>query len=216
MSEDVMSVPGDRDAVGSDAALARSRGTINRKFMPVLFGAGIVGGGVITTLLLLSAHAMIWPAQKEAEQKAGTARTVSEQQAMQQDAAFRALNGGVAPLRGQPALGPNGQPLTPGQSALVGGQPVNTYGNPQAPVTAGGAGAPKLSRAQQLAVASQRAPIMGYAGGLGGSFTGGMVPQAQSGGGRFCHGACQRIGRSGRAAHSQQDRGRARHDYRRS
>jgi type IV secretion system protein VirB10 len=182
MSEDVMSVPGDRDAVGADAALARSRGTINRKVMPVLFGAGIVGGGIITTLLLLSAHAMIWPAQKEAEQKAGTARTVSEQQAMQQDAAFRALNGAIAPLRGQPALGPNGQPLTPGQSALVGGQPVNTYGNPQAPVTTGGAGAPKLSRAQQLAIASQRAPIMGYAGGLGGGFIGGMVPQTQNGG----------------------------------
>ncbi|MEO5598871.1 MAG: type IV secretion system protein VirB10 [Novosphingobium sp.] len=170
MSEEVMSVPGDRDAVGADAALARSRGTVNRKIMPVLFGAGIVGGGIITTLLILSAHAMIWPAQKEPEQKAGTARTVSEQQAMQQDAAFKALNGGIGHA--------SGQPLTPGQTALAGGQPVNTFGNPQAPVPTGGAGTPKLSRAQQLAIASQRAPIMGYAGGLGGGFT----PQGQNGG----------------------------------
>jgi len=179
MVDDVMSVPGDRDAVGSDAQLERGRGSVNRKLLPVLFGAGIVGGGVITTILLLSAHSMIWPAQKAPEEKAGTARTVSEQTALNQDAAFKALNGGVGPGPARPgALGPNGQPLTPGQGALLNGQPVNTYGTTQQPAPVGGGnGAPQLTRAQQLAQASRRAPIMGYAGGLGGGFTGGQQSQ---------------------------------------
>ena len=179
MVDDVTSVPGDRDAVGTDAQLERGRGSVNRKVLPVLFGAGIVGGGMITTILLLSAHAMIWPAQKVTQEKSGTARTVSEQTALNQDAAFKALNGGVAPpTPGRPALGPGGQPLTPGQAALVNGQPVNTYGTPQQPGTVGASnGPPPLTRAQQLAQASRRAPIMGYAGGLGGGFTG--APQGQ-------------------------------------
>jgi type IV secretion system protein VirB10 len=122
---------------------------------------------------------MIWPAQKAPEEKAGTARTVSEQTALNQDAAFKALNGGVGPGPTRPgALGPNGQPLTPGQGALLNGQPVNTYGTTQQPAPVGGGnGAPQLTRAQQLAQASRRAPIMGYAGGLGGGFTGGQQSQ---------------------------------------
>ncbi len=173
MVEEVMSVPGDRDTVGTDAGPERARTAVSRKVMPVLFAGGLIGGFSIAALLILSAHALIWPDTKTPEQKAGTARTVSEQQAMSQDSAFRALNGGLAsPQPGQPgAARRDGQPLRPGQ-------PIDTYGQPGAPAGASPA-VPQLTQRQQLALAARRAPIMGFAGGMGSGISSAAAPQAQ-------------------------------------
>lgn len=193
MADEITSVPGDRDAVSTDGQIDRSKGTVSKKVMPVLFGAGIVGGFVIAVILVVSAHSLIWPASDKPETKQGTARTVSQQQdAVTEANAIRALNGGAAPaVPGQTVMGPNGQPISPAQQALLNGQPVNTYGNPQmtgqGQPQVGTSAAPRLSRAQQLALASQRAPIMGFAGGMGGGFSGAQsglrAPQGQLAGG---------------------------------
>jgi len=189
MASESTNVAGDREAVGTDAQLDRSRSTVNRKVLPVMFGAGVVGGGFIALILVLSAHALIWPVKKVDQPKTGTARTVSQAQAMRDDDAFKALNGGAAPARiglnGQP-VGADGQPLPPGQAAPLNGQPINTYGTPGQPqaTTGGPSAAPQLSPAQKLAIASRTAPIMGFAGNMGAS-TGGVSPQAQTQGGGF-------------------------------
>lgn len=167
MIDDPTTVPGDRDAVATDGTIARGRAGVSRRVLPIVFTGGILGGGLIGTFLVISAHSLIWPASKAPAEKVGTARTVPETDALRQDDAWKALNGGFkAPVAGAPnqavaggQVGPNGQPLAPAN-----GQPANTYGN-QTTATPGSANPPQLSRAQQLALASQRAPIMGFGGG---------------------------------------------------
>lgn len=183
-------VPGDRDAVATDGSIARGRAGVSRRVLPIVFAGGTIGGGLIATFLVISAHSLIWPASKAPVEKAGTARTVPESDALRQDDAWKALNGGVRTTTGAPLqpvaggqVGPNGQPLV-----APNGQPVNTYGAPVGGTTAGTSGtsaAPQLTKAQQLALASQRAPIMGFGGGNnslgGGSFGGGGPGGGQPG-----------------------------------
>lgn len=181
MIDEPSSVAGDRDTVTTDGTIARGRAGVSRRVLPIVFTGGIVGGGVIATFLVISAHSLIWPASKAPVEKPGNARTVPEADALRQDQAFKALNGGAAPpgtagqtppvVGGQ--VGLNGQPL-PGAN----GQPVNTYGNPPS----GTSSQPQqLTKGQQLALASQRAPIMGFGGGAG-SGAGGLFGGGQQNG----------------------------------
>ena len=176
-------VEGDRDAVVTDGTIARGRAGVSRRVLPIVFTGGIVGGGVIATFLVISAHSLIWPASKESPVKTGTARTVPESTALRDDDAYKALNGGVKPAAlvgpNQPAgqVGPNGQPL----AAPMNGQPVNSYVQPVAGAP-GSTATPQLTPAQKLAVASRQAPIMGFGGGnsLGGG--GGLLGGGPQGG----------------------------------
>ena len=168
MIEEPATVAGERDAVATESTIARGRAGVSRRVLPIVFTGGIIGGTLIGTFLMVSAHSLIWPASKASPEKTGTARTVPESTALRQDDAYKALNGGTtAPVAGAPnqgatgvQIGPNGQPIP----APINGQVANTYGTQTAAAPGTGA-TPQLTRGQQLALASQRAPIMGFGGG---------------------------------------------------
>ncbi|MDE2562816.1 MAG: type IV secretion system protein VirB10 [Sphingomonadales bacterium] len=122
-------------------------------------------------MLMVSAHALIWPAKEEPRDQAGAARTVSETQAFNQEAAYEALNGTAAPATAG-HTGTQSAALPP--PGLPGAQQGEAFGQP-GPSSARPA-EPQLSPRQKLAIASRRAPIMAFAGGLGSPFAASASP----------------------------------------